>query len=184
MKTFTIIFTILFFASIYSGCVSDNKKAKDVVPPLPPVVKGDFKGEGKQAVVQLIGPQLNKQGTDCLGGCTSYIRFSDTTIKPIRIDSCIGGMTENLGDLNGDGKDEIGVLREWFKGCWKNYYVYSYINNNWELAVPPIPTHCNQWTVHIKPIEKDSLNQGYVIVHYSESENGVIVNKSKIVAIK
>ncbi|EHQ30705.1 hypothetical protein [Mucilaginibacter paludis] len=184
MKTFNLICLSIILTCIYAGCVNNTKNAETSKPPVPKVIQGDFNGDGKPEIVRLVKPKLNKEGTDCVGGCVSYLRFSDTTIADIKVNNCIDGTPDNLGDLNGDGKDEIGLLPEWFTSCWRSYLVYTYKNDKWIYAVPPITTHCNQWEAHIKPIEKDSLNKGYVVIRYSESENNEIVNKSKIIAIK
>lgn len=186
MKAFKAILTLSVLAAMFAGCASDNKKTEaTTAATVPKIVSGDFNGDGKPETIQLIKPQLNAAGTACIdSSCTAYIRFSDTTIHPIKITHCIGGTPDNLGDLNGDGRDEIGLLPEGFSGCWRNYFVYTYKNDEWINAVQPIPTHCKQWEAHIKPIEKDSLNKGYVVVRYSELVNKDVVNKSKIVAIK
>jgi hypothetical protein len=189
MKAFKAISALLVLAVFYAGCASDTKnkslagvnEKNNTVK----VVSGDFNGDGKADTVQLIKPKLNTAGTACLdSSCTAYIRFSDTSIHPIAIKNCIGGTPDNLGDLNGDGRDEIGLLPDWFTSCWREYRVLTYKNNEWVNAVPPIPTHCNQWEAHVKPIEKDSLNKGYVVIHYSEMVDKDIVTKSKIIAIK
>jgi hypothetical protein len=184
MKAFKPIGILLFLSAVYAGCVSNTKTAETSTIIKPQIVKGDFRGDGKIETITLVKPKLNKEGTACIGDCASYITFSDTTIKAIKVDSCIGGMVDNLGDLNDDGKDEIGILPDWFNSCWKNYLVYTYKNDEWINAVPPIRTHCNQWDAHIKPIEKDSLNKGYVVIRYSELDTNHVVNKSKIIAIK
>lgn len=186
MKAFKAILALFIIAAVYTGCASDNKTSSTIAvdKASPPMAFGKFK-DTISTKATLIAPKLNKGGTACLDSdCVAYIKFSDTTIAPIKVKHCIGGKLENLGDLNGDGKDEIGLLPDWFTSCWRDYLVYTYKNNEWINAVPPIPTHCNQWEAHIKPIEKDSLNKGYVVIRYSEFDNKDIVNKSKIIAIK
>ena len=89
-------------------------------------------------------PKLNADGTGCDGKCVLVLRFSGEHTPPIKIEDCIGGTPVNLGDLDGDGKDEIGILREWFNSCWHNYNVCTFKDGQWEFAVPPIRTHCNQ----------------------------------------
>lgn len=188
MKVLKPLFACIILAAVYAGCVSDSKtisadKTAAITPPK--VISGDFNGDGKPDTVSLIKPQLNKEGTACVDStCMVFIRFSDSSISPISIKNCIGGTLENLGDLNGDGKDDLGILPGTINGCWHDYLVYSYKNNEWVKPIAPIPTHCNQWKAHIKPVEKDSLNKGYVVIHYSEMEKDSIKTKSRIVAIK
>lgn len=186
MKAFKAILALFIIAGVYTGCASDNKTSSTIAvdKTSPPMIVGKFK-DSTITMATLIAPKLNKDGTACLdSNCMAYIKFSDTNIHPIPVKHCIGGKLENLGDLNGDGKDEIGLLPEWFTSCWRDYLVYTYKNNEWINAVPPIPTHCNQWEANIKPIVKDSLNKGYVVIHYSEFDDKNIVTKSKIIAIK
>jgi hypothetical protein len=187
MKAFKHLIPLLI-AAVFAGCASDTKTETTPVPKAAAkVTSGDFNGDGKKETLTLVPPKLNADGTACLDtSCMAYIKFSDTTIAPIKIKSCIGGTPDILGDLNGDGKDEIGLLPDWFSSCWRNYYVFTYKNGEWINAVPPITTHCNQWDAGIKPIVKDSLNKGYVVIHYSEFDNDTkeIVNRSRITAIK
>ena len=67
---------------------------------------------------------------DCIGDCVCYIKFSDPTIPAITTNGyCISGIPDNLGDLNKDGKDEIGLVPDWFTSCWRCYYVWTLKNN-------------------------------------------------------
>jgi hypothetical protein len=147
-------------------------------------VKGDFNGDGKPEYAWLKPPELAKDELSCIGNCTAYIMFSDTSIKPIKVDDCIGGKPDNLGDLNNDGKDEIGLLPEWFASCWRNYKVYTFKDKTWQYAVPPIATHCNQWEDSVKVIEKDLAKKGNVIIRYSAFDKKEIVTKTKSIPIE
>lgn len=152
-------------------------------------VKGDFNGDGKLEYMWLILPKIvNKTGeegmSECAdGNCTAYIKFSDKSIPSIKIDDCIDGEPDNLGDLNKDGADEIGILPGWFQGCWRSYYVWKLKNSKWVYAVQPFTTHCNQWDEGIKPIEIDLSNEGYVLIRYSEHTGKEIITKTKSVLI-
>jgi len=158
-----------------------SKQTTDTVPKS--AIKGNF--NGKPGYAWIVPPQLTADKESCVNGdCTTYIHFSDPTIKPIKLSNCIGGIPTNLGDLNNDGKDEIGLLRDWFTSCWRAYEVYTIKQGIGRHAVAPFSTHCNQWDNHIKPIEKDRRKRGYVIIHYSDFENDEIVTKAKSVAIK
>lgn len=152
-------------------------------------VKGDFNGDGKLEYMWLILPKIvNKTGeegmSECAdGNCTAYIKFSDKSIPSIKIDDCIDGKPDNLGDLNKDGADEIGILPGWFTSCWRSYYVWKLKNSKWIYAVQPFTTHCNQWDEGIKPIEIDLNNDGYVLIRYSENTGEEIITKTKSVLI-
>lgn len=149
-------------------------------------VKCDVDGDGKPEYAYLVAPELDTtKEMECLdGSCTAYIRFSNKSIPPIRITSCISGTPDNLGDLNGDGKDEIGLLPGWFTSCWAAYHVYTLKDGVWIEAVPAFSTHCNQWEADVKPIEKDPKKPGNVIIHYSEFKNDDILTKTKSIPIK
>lgn len=147
-------------------------------------VKGDFNGDGKLDYTWLVAPKINGEGDDCVGSCISYIKFSDKSIPSIKIENCISGSPTNLGDLNKNGMDEIGLLPGWFTSCWRNYNVYTLKNTKWIFAVPPFSTHCNQWDEGIKPIEIDLNKKGNVLIKYSEHTGVDIVTKTKSISIK
>ena len=148
-------------------------------------VKGHFTRKHKIETAWLTPPKLNADETGCIdGNCMATINFSDPTIPVIPINSCIGGTLTNLGDLDNDGLDEIGVLPEWFTSCWRDYRAYTFKRGKWIPAVAPFPTHCNQWEENLQPIIKDLAVPGNVIITYSAFEGKEIVFKKKSVAIK
>lgn len=145
--------------------------------------KGDFNGDGVLDYVWLVPPKESECG-DCSGKCASYIKFSDISIPSIKVEMCIGGNPTNLGDLNKNGSDEIGLLPGWCTSCWRAYNVYTLKNNKWIFAVEPFSTHCNQWDEGIKPIEIDLNKDGNVLIRYSDFTGDDIVTKTKSVHIK
>lgn len=157
-------------------------KAKDIKIPKD-AVKGDFNGDGLLDYAWLVPPKESECG-DCSGNCTSYIKFSDIAIPSIKIEMCIDGIPTNLGDLNKNGNDEIGLLPGWCTSCWRAYNVYTFKNNKWIFAVEPFSTHCNQWEEGIKPIEIDPNKNGNVLIRYSELTGDDILTKTKSVQIK
>lgn len=147
-------------------------------------IKGDFNGDGTLDFAWLVAPKLKDDGMECVGDCSSYIKFSDTSIPNIKIENCIGGIPTNLGDLNKNGSDEIGLLPDWFTSCWRSYFVWTLKDNKWIYAVEPFSTHCNQWEEGIKPIEIDMNHDGYVLIRYSEMTDEDMLTKTKSVRIK
>lgn len=132
-------------------------------------VEGDYNGDGKKEFAWLEAPKTTEDNFgECVGNCECYIRFSDESIAPIKADMCIGGQPVNHGDLNEDGADELGLLPEWWTSCWQAYFVYTFRNNEWKLAVPSITTHCVQWEDGVEVISKDPKRKGYAIIHYTE----------------
>jgi len=172
--------------------VTDNDLTNDKDIKIPKdAVKGDFNGDGKLEYMWLIPPKIvNTTGeegmSECAdGNCTAFIKFSDKSIPSIKINNCIAGIPDNLGDLNKDGTDEIGLLPGWFTSCWRSYYVWTLKNSQWVYAVQPFNTHCIQWDEEIKPIEIDLNKDGHVIIRYSEfTEEEGIITKTKSVPIK
>ena len=148
-------------------------------------VSGDFNGDGEPDYMWLQEPEIDASGEDCLGGCVSYIKFSDPSIPEIEVPNSIGGTPSNHGDLNGDGTDEIGLLPGWFSSCWRDYFVWTFKNASWSYAVDPFSTHCNQWDKGTLPIEIDPSRSGNVIIRYSELDDDLnILARSKSLKFK
>ncbi|AMJ67022.1 hypothetical protein AXW84_17475 [Hymenobacter sp. PAMC 26628] len=168
-----------------SGAVpADPRPAGGVPMPVPAgAVKGDFDGDGAPELAWAVPPPLTPGGMDCVGECRCSVQFSNPAIKPLAIGKYIGGALTNLGDLNNDGKDDLGVLPDWFTSCWRSYLVFSYAHGRWAYAVPPFAVHCNEMESGVKPIEKDPAHPGYVIERYSEFTEAGIVVKTKSVAV-
>lgn len=186
-KIFALILSCFLLSSSSNG--SNNKTNLRLIPTgqkSTPIiaVKGDFNGDGKIDSMWLIPPKVAANEQDCMGECKSYIKFSDPKISSIKIENCIGGLPTNLGDLNKNGTDEVGLLPEWFSSYWSAYHVWTYINGKWVQAVSPFSTHTNQWDKGVKPIEVDKNKPGYVIIRYSELSGEDIVTKAKSVKIK
>ena len=191
MQNLIYVFLIILsfnLASNFNNCstkkstlteISISQKAIPII-----AAKGDFNGDGKIDSMWLIPPKIAGNELDCIGACNSYIKFSDTNVPSIKVENCIGGMPTNLGDLNQNGTDEIGLLPEWFSSYWSAYHVWTYINNKWVQAVPPFSTHTNQWNKGVKPIEVDKNKAGNVIIRYSELSGVDIVTKSKSIKIQ
>jgi hypothetical protein len=179
IKSLVLIFSFYLLTSFVDGLAKKSTSQKPIIS-----VKGDFNGDGKIDSMWLIPPKITTIEQDCKGDCNSFIKFSDQNIPSIKVENCIGGMPTNLGDLNQNGTDEIGLLPEWFSSYWSAYYVWTYINGKWVQAVPPFTTHTNQWDAGVKPIEVDKNKPGYVIIRYSEFSGEEIVTKSKSLKIK
>jgi hypothetical protein len=185
---------------LWTGCEQATKPAKapEVPRPTSPVatkasvlpdtvlkeaVRGDFDGDGHAEYVWLAAPEVTDE-MECKGGCTSYLRFSEAALPAIEQLNCIGGQPENLGDLNGNGGDEIGLLPEWFTSCWADYYVFTYRAGKWERLVKPFSTHCNQWEADVKPIEKDPAHSGHVLIRYTDFADTTFAVQTKSVPVQ
>lgn len=162
--------------------------AEDVDPNRPVMhipdgaIPGDFNGDKQVEFIWLETSNTHDEDVGDTSSC--YMKCSNTSIAPIKVESCIGGNPVNLGDLNNDGADELGLLPDWWTSCWRSYFVYTFRLNKWKLAVKPINTHCIQWDQNLPVIEKDSGHAGYAIVRYSELTDTDIVVKSMSVPVE
>jgi len=189
----TLLLLILFSAACNNKVdrykkVSDTiivKTATAVNQPQPgEFITGDFNADGKKEQASVIRPAFNKDSTDCNGDCITIIRFSDTMIPSIEINDAVSADLNNLGDLNKNGSDELGFLPGSFAGCWNDYHVYTFINNQWMDAVKPFPVYCSQWDEGMPPVKSDSAKKGYAVITYSVNTGEEIITKKRSVPVK
>ncbi len=143
-------------------------------------IQGDFDGNGTKEYVYA---KFSDCTDECGGKCDTTISFSDKNIKPFIISMAKGGALYNLGDLNNDGKDEVGFYPNWCTSCWHSFYAYTLSKTGWKLLVDPISTHCNQWEEDKFPIKKDPKKKGNVIITTSEWKDDDIKISSKSVKV-
>lgn len=140
-------------------------------------IHGDFNGDGKKEFAYV---KVSDCSDECDGVCETTIYFSDKNIKPFKISPANSGTLYNVGDLNNDGKDDIGFYPNWCTSCWHPLYVYANKKVGWEPLVSPISTHCSQWEDEKFPIKKDPKKKGYVIITTSvwKDDDIKIISKS------
>ncbi|WET49565.1 hypothetical protein PYS58_00215 [Chryseobacterium indologenes] len=165
----TIIITIMAFSGSATFAQSQNDR-----------VQGDFDGNGTKEYVYA---KVSDCTDECDGKCETTISFSDKKIKPFTISMAKGGALYNLGDLNNDGKDEIGFYPNWCTSCWHSFYVYTLGKTGWKPLVDPISTHCSQWEEGKFPIKKDPKKKENVIITTSEWKDDDIKISSKSVKV-
>ena len=87
-------------------------------------ITGDFDGDGQLEKAWVVRPEITGY-IDNEGDYSCEIHCSDYSIPIITYGGCIDLNIENLGDLNNDGIDEIGVERVWltFPRCIKIYSI-------------------------------------------------------------
>jgi len=97
----------------------------------------------------------------------NVLLFSDKSIKPLKIKYIkYDWVLKNEGDLNDDGKDEIGILPGWGTSSCRNYNVYSYKKNRWKM-ISDIGSTLNMRAIGIVVIEKNKNMKGYVKIRES-----------------
>ena len=173
-KVFLFVVTVIIFAALV-------QKAEAQI-----VGKWDFNGDGKTETMYFVAPETDDESFDCKGECKCVIKFSDKNLPDIVLESCIGGEPDILGDLDGNGTVEIGILPQWWTSCWRSYLIFTLEGGKWQYFVDPIPTHCNLFEEHEGPIiEKVKGKEDQYKIYYSEfdDEDG-IVTKTKIVRKK
>ncbi|PWN69306.1 hypothetical protein C1631_014725 [Chryseobacterium phosphatilyticum] len=143
-------------------------------------ISGDFDGNGTKEYAYT---KVSDCTDECDGKCETTVYFSDKTIKPFTVSPAYDGKLYNLGDLNGDGKDEIGIYPGWCTSCWRGFLAYTSGKTGWKLLVPSISTHCNQWEEDQFPIKKDPKIKGNVIITSSEWKDDDIKITSKSVKV-
>ncbi|MGH1516324.1 hypothetical protein [Chryseobacterium sp. JK1] len=164
-----IITSAVLLASFYNAQEGSSEK-----------ISGDFDGNGTK---EYVSAKVTDCSDECDGKCDTIISFSDTKIPSFTISPAKSGTLYNLGDLNGDGKDEIGFYPDWCTSCWHPFYVYALSKTGWKPMVSPISTHCNQWEEDQFPIKKDPKKKGNVIITSSKWEDDDIKIKTQSVKV-
>lgn len=155
-------------------------------------VYGDFDGDGKKEYAYLVHPQtyINKDGDFVYEGMPkpayTYIKFSKKSISAIKIKDCIGGKLQNLGDINGDKRDDIGLWYDWLSSDWHPYGALIFRNGTWSMVSKPLEIHSMMWNIkgkNFKPIQKAGLGKVKIYYNTWSKDYEQILIKQKIVSI-
>ena len=164
-------------------CSSINAQSK---------VYGDFDGDGKKEYAYLVHPKtyINKDGDFVYEGMPkpayTYIKFSKKSIPAIKIKDCIGGKLQNLGDINGDKRDDIGLWYDWLSSDWYPYGAWIFKNGTWSMVSKPLEIHSMMWNIkgkNFKPIQKAGLGKVKIYYNTWSKDYEQILIKQKIVSI-
>ncbi len=147
---------------------------------------GDFNGDGKKEYVYFIPPKDADRWDELsdLSVLNGVLKFTDPSIPDIFLKFCVTGVPNNLGDLNGDGKDEIGIQPGWVTSSWGEYRVFTLKSSGWIDAISPIAVYLDDDLDFdtTPPIKK--LGKGKVRITNFQWGNGGVQKNYKVVRIK
>ena len=137
-------------------------------------ITGDFNGDGKKETVFRVPPVEDTVTKDafqaCIGGCNSYLVSSDSAMMILKVHSNLGGEIKNMGDLDGDGADDMMVYPSWWQSNWNAYRIYSFNQQTkkWSYLIEPISIFANELEKKIAFVKK-SKQPGFVSAYTSTS---------------
>jgi len=130
-------------------------------------ITGDFNGDGKKDSLMVENYELlsQKYSVDLENDGFNFI-FSDKKIPKLHVISNLDYTIKNEGDLDGDGKDEIGFLYGWGTSGCRSYEVYTLKNNKWKNLIKGYEalTTTDMRAAGIVPVEKDIDHKGVILV--------------------
>ena len=138
-------------------------------------VVGSFTGDGTRQTLYLVPPAEDtgkNKFQDCIGGCNSYIVSTDTGMAVLKVNDNLGGEMKNIGDMDGDGADEIMVYPSWWQSNWNAYMIYSYDKHlhKWRFFIEPVTIFANELEKKIAFVKKSS-KKGFVSAYTSSMED-------------
>ncbi len=129
-------------------------------------IVGDFDGDGRKetALMTVTDSVFDTAGE--LEDATTAITFSKRRIPRIVIENDYLGHLQNLGDINHDGRDEIGLYTmHMCNGYFRQYLVYGLRRGKWRDVVKPFILHYDVWLdkgMDFKPVRKLSRKRVYI----------------------
>lgn len=107
-------------------------------------IPGDFNGDGNIDTAKVL-PAWSYDSTSwiCPYAYTTII-FGEP-MDSIVIDGMPDAYIMNVGDLDGNGSDELQIIPEWYNSCWGGVVIYAYQKNKWaEIASTGNIYRCNE----------------------------------------
>lgn len=140
------------------------------------IIIGDFNGDKQKEIAWLEAQHVPIDSASDGWKTIDVIHFSgiNKRIKRITLDMDIYGIS-NLGDLNDDGSDEIGLEMDAYPGNTECFAIYTFKNNEWEYLAA-FDNTLNMRVAGIKYIEKDPAKKGICklripLFYYNDAEN-------------
>ena len=90
----------------------------------------------------------------------------------------------NEGDLDGNGKCEVGYLPTWNTSQWRTYQIYTLVNYQWRNLVEDEYLDTPEWFRHANvEIAEKGPHKGEVLIHYAY-EGVNLADTSRIIEIR
>lgn len=105
---------------------------------------GDFDGDGVPDSARVLGPYIYGGETGMCIVCETKVVFNhriDTLVYPWE---AIGAQLYNAGDLDGNDRDEILFIPDWFNGCGGEQLVYTLTPRGWDTLITGSVYRCNE----------------------------------------
>lgn len=159
------IISFLLLAFLFNSCTNSNRENENeaseptIVQPeshsVQEFIVGDVDGDGKNETAIIYPPEIREDGLSCTDdSCMVQIDFGDG-IALLKYPFSIGGFVEDLGDLDGDGSDELLYVPDWFQSCWGSMHVFSYSEGVWVEIAKTGLNWCNEdrFVERVQPLE-------------------------------
>lgn len=188
MKRIMCLLPIIMVTSCSLGNKEGNSGISSFIEPLDSLnrsdsILGDLNGDGEKEYAWYVskGDRWAIENKD-RSKCFNYIEFSNPDI-PSLLTNYWFSKPINEGDLNNDGKDEIGaiVFANPEIGNWHKYHVWILHNSEWKNLIEPFPIFSGYEDLN-KLVRIDSINKGKVIIRYNEWDEleGVITKEKSV----
>ena len=182
MKSFSLLFLGLCF--FLTGCESKNAPPENAADPglaIPAdamTVTGDFNADGR--IDTLYEDFEVVEDSTGVGRCAVAATREELPALEPEVARCTGlQYLHNEGDLNGDGADELSLVRNWHTSFTRSVEIYSLQNGRWreldnftilytaleeepvqytyEELVTPLDTTAGYTVLEYDPVQADTL---------------------------
>lgn len=135
-------------------------------------IKGDFNGDGTPETIYMVAPVTDstaEANQDCYGSCYSYVTGSGNILI---VHDNLGGEIKNIGDMDGDGADDLLVYPSWWQSNWNPYRLYSVKKSTgeWRYLTEPVSIFTPDLYANSKRVlVKRSAKPGFLTVYSSDT---------------
>lgn len=168
-----VVEDVVIYTIPFDDLKNDSESNENDRFPSSDTIFGDFNGDYQ---IESCWMSFNSYNYEKCGlefdsiSCQGILQFSNQTIPKLIIPWCPYGLITNEGDLNNDGKDEIGVLPGWLTSACRFYHVFSLKDKDWIEICEPIANSENMREAGIDYIKNDKINKENLIIYESMLE--------------